>query len=57
MNIFLSLGTFFTFMFLIYAIQSINYYIVKRTDNNIKTSLNPRMPFICALLASIFLNL
>ena len=55
MNIFLTLGIFFTFMFCIYAIQSINYYIAMliKDDRTKKEKINPYAPFICAIISSI----
>ena len=58
MNIFLTLAILFAFMFCIYAIQTINYYIVKHINHDsIKIKPNPYAPFICALLSSIFFGL
>ena len=55
MNWFLMLAVFFTFMFVLFGIQSINYYIAKLIPNTtVKTHINPYGPFLCALLASIF---
>lgn len=58
MNIFLSLAVFFTFLFIISAIQSINFYIAQNIkDKEVKTKLNPYGAFYYALIASVFWGL
>lgn len=58
MNIYLSLAVLFTMVFVMYAIQSINYYIVlSSAKQKLKGSLNEYAPFISALLASAFWGL
>lgn len=55
MNWFLFLAVLFTFLFVIYAVQSVNVVIYFVTlKQRPKRQAHAAMPFICALLASIF---
>lgn len=57
MNWYLTFAVFFTFIFIIYAVQSINFNI-RRANNQLKdVKINNYLPLIYALLASIFWGL
>ena len=57
MNWCLSLAIYFTFMFVIYAIQSINFYIYISNGNKTKTKINDWLPIFYAAISSIFWGL
>ena len=53
----LFLAVYFTFMFIIHAIQSINLYIYISNGNKTKTKINDWLPIFYAAVASIFWGL
>ena len=57
MNWYLTFAVFFTFVFIINAIQSINYYTMKASGKVVGGSYTNYSPFICAILSSIFWGL
>lgn len=55
MNWFLFLAVLFTFLFVIYAVQAVCVYLYLIALHKFPAKkAHPSMPFICALLASIF---